>query len=44
MKDWTPEQVEAFHAARRGRNIALALVLGAIAVLTLGITIVRMVP
>ena len=41
--DWTPAQTEAFYVKRRSRNIALGLVLGAFALLILGITIVRMV-
>ncbi|HEY6816532.1 MAG TPA: hypothetical protein VI168_13405 [Croceibacterium sp.] len=37
----TPEEEEQFKKARRGRNIALALVLGALVVLFYAITIVK---
>jgi hypothetical protein len=37
----TPEEEERFKRARRGRNIALALVLGALVVLFYAITIVK---
>jgi hypothetical protein len=37
----TPEEEDRFKRARRGRNIALALVLGAFVVLFYAITIVK---
>jgi len=37
----TPEEEEQFKRARRGRNVALALVLGALVVLFYAITIVK---
>jgi hypothetical protein len=37
----TPEEEEQFKRARKGRNIALALVLGALVVLFYAITIVK---
>jgi hypothetical protein len=37
----TPEEEQQFKRARRGRNIALALILGAFVVLFYAITIVK---
>lgn len=39
----TPAETQAFLAKRRARSIALGVVLGALALLFFGITIVRMV-
>ena len=41
--DWTPEQTAEFNRRRRSRNIALGVVLGVLAVLFFGISIVKMV-
>ncbi len=41
--DWTPEQTAEFNRRRRSRNIALGIVLGLLAVLFFGISIVKMV-
>lgn len=40
--DWTPQQTAEFNARRRARNLALGIVLGLLAVLFFGITVVRM--
>lgn len=42
--DWTPAQTAEFNRRRRSRNLALAVLLGALVVLFFGITVVRMVP
>lgn len=39
---WTPEQLEAFLVRRRRRNIAIAILLGAMVVLFYAITVGRM--
>ena len=39
----TPAETEQFNAKRRARNVVLGLVLGALALLFFGITVVRMV-
>lgn len=41
--DWTPQQTAEFNARRRARNRALGIILGALAILFFGITIVRMI-
>ncbi len=41
--DWTPAERAAFEQRRRARNIALGIVLGALALLFFGITVVRMI-
>ena len=41
--DWTPEQTAEFNRRRRSRNMALGIVLGVLAVLFFGISIVKMV-
>jgi len=38
----TPEDEQLFAERRRGRNLAIGLALGALAVLTFGITVARM--
>lgn len=42
-QSWTPAQTEAFNAKRRARNRALGIVLGVLAVVFWGITVVRMI-
>ena len=42
-RDWTPAQTAAFMRQRRARNLALALLLGALVLLFFGITVVRMI-
>jgi hypothetical protein len=41
---WSPAERAAFEAKRRSRNIALGVVLGALALLFYGITVVKMTP
>ncbi len=41
---WSPAERAAFDARRRSRNRALGLLLGSLAALFFGITIVRMAP
>ncbi len=38
----TPAEQQLFESKRRGRNLALGLFLGALAVIFFGITVVRM--
>ncbi len=40
---WTPAERAAFDARRRSRNVALGIVLGLLAIIFFGITVVRMV-
>ena len=42
-RDWTPAQTAAFMRKRRSRNLALGLILGFLALLFFGITVVRMI-
>jgi hypothetical protein len=44
MNDDTPPDMDAYRARQRGRNRALGLILGFLAILFFAITIVRMGP
>ena len=44
IADWTPAERAAFAARRRSRNIALGVVLGLLAALFFGVSLVKMSP